>query len=42
MTPQSLDDLAGDFVLGTLSAARRSEVEQQLAGDAVLRAAVLA
>ena len=40
MTPQSLDELARDFVLGTLSAARRSEVEQQLARNAVLRAAV--
>ena len=40
MTPQSRDELAGDYVLGTLSAARRSEVAQQLAGDAALRAAV--
>ena len=40
MSPQMLDELAGDYVLGTLSAARRSEVEQQLPSDAVLRAAV--
>ena len=40
MSPQMLDELAGDYVLGTLSAARRSEVEQQLPNDAVLRAAV--
>ena len=40
MTPQSLDELAGDYVLGTLSAARRRDVAQQLPGDATLRAAV--
>ena len=40
MNPQSLDELAGDYVLGTLSAARRAEVEQRLPNDAVLRAAV--
>ena len=40
MNPQSLDELAGDYVLGTLSAARRAEVEQRLPDDAVLRAAV--
>ena len=40
MNPQSLDELAGDYVLGTLSAARRAEVEQQLANDPVLRSAV--
>lgn len=38
--PQSLDELAGDYVLGTLSAARRAEVERQLTSDPVLRAAV--
>ena len=36
------DELASEYVLGTLSAARRSEVEQRLPGDAALRAAVLA
>jgi len=40
MSPQNLDELAGDYVLGTLSAARRSEVEQQWPNNAVLRAAV--
>lgn len=34
------DDLAGDYVLGTLSAAGRQHVEQRLPDDAVLRAAV--
>ena len=34
------DELAGDYVLGTLSAARRREVEQRLPFDADLRAAV--
>ena len=34
------DELAGDYVLGTLSAARRREVEQRLSFDADLRAAV--
>ena len=36
------NELAGEYVLGTLSAARRREVEQRLPGDAALRAAVLA
>ena len=36
------DELASEYVLGTLSAARRREVEQRLPGDAALRAAVLA
>ena len=35
-----IDELAGDYVLGTLSAARRREVEQRLPFDADLRAAV--
>ena len=34
------DELAGDYVLGTLSAARRREVEQRVPFDADLRAAV--
>lgn len=34
------DALAGDYVLGTLAAARRRDVEQRLSGDAALRAAV--
>ena len=33
-------DLAGEYVLGTLSAARRREVAQRLQSDAALRAAV--
>ena len=41
MNPQhEVDELAGEYVLGTLSAARRRDVEQRLAGDAGLRAAV--
>ena len=35
-----MDELAGDYVLGTLSATRRREVEQRLPFDADLRAAV--
>ena len=35
-----MDELAGDYVLGTLSATRRFEVEQRLPFDADLRAAV--
>ena len=38
--PQDSQDLAAEYVLGTLSAARRREVEQRLAHDADLRAAV--
>ena len=34
------EELAGEYVLGTLSAARRREVEQRLPFDADLRAAV--
>ena len=40
MNPQKLDELAGEYVLGTLSAGGRREVEQRLPGDADLRAAV--
>ncbi|WP_029526242.1 anti-sigma factor [Polaromonas glacialis] len=41
MSPLDRDELAGEYVLGTLSAARRREVEQRLPGDAELREAVL-
>ena len=40
--PDNIDELAAEYVLGTLSAARRREVEQRLPGDAALRAAVRA
>lgn len=40
MNPLDRDELAGEYVLGTLSAARRREVEQRLPGDAALREAV--
>ena len=36
----AIQDLAGEYVLGTLSAARRLEVEQRLPDDAALRTAV--
>lgn len=39
--PEDIDELAGEYVLGTLSAARRREVEQRLLGNAELREAVL-
>ncbi|MDF0732742.1 anti-sigma factor [Pseudomonas entomophila] len=38
--PGSLDELAGEYVLGTLSARHRAEVERRLPHDAALRAAV--
>ena len=41
MNPLDRDELAGEYVLGTLSAARRREVEQRLPGDTDLRKAVL-
>jgi anti-sigma-K factor RskA len=41
MNPLERDELAGEYVLGTLSAARRREVEQRLPADAELREAVL-
>ena len=41
MSPQQdIPDLAAEYVLGTLSAARRREVEQRLEHDAALQAAV--
>ena len=39
-TPDELDELASEYVLGTLSAERRSAVQQRLHDDAGLRAAV--
>lgn len=39
---ENTQDLAGEYVLGTLSAARRQDVEQRVADDAVLRSAVQA
>lgn len=39
-TTHDYDDLAGQYVLGTLPRARRLEVDAALAGDASLRAAV--
>lgn len=36
----SLDELASEYVLGTLPAEQRAEVQQRLAHDAALRAAV--
>ena len=38
--PEDIDQLAGEFVLGTLSFARRVEVEQRMAAEAPLRVAV--
>ena len=40
MNPQMLDELAGEYVLGTLSAGQRRDVEERLPRDADLRAAV--
>ncbi|WP_241133873.1 anti-sigma factor [Achromobacter insuavis] len=39
-TPDGLDELAGEYVLGTLPGARRRDVEARLPHDAALRAAV--
>ena len=39
-TPQELDELASEYVLGTLAAERRIEVQQRLPNDARLRAAI--
>jgi anti-sigma-K factor RskA len=39
-SPEEIDQLAGDYVLGTLPSARRREVEQRMAVEATLRAAV--
>jgi anti-sigma-K factor RskA len=38
--PEDIDQLAGEYVLGTLPYARRLEVEQRLVGDARLQTAV--
>lgn len=38
--PEDIDQLAGEYVLGTLPYAQRQQVEQRLATDAPLRAAV--
>jgi len=38
--PDDIETLAGEYVLGTLPYARRQEVEQRLATDSALRAAV--
>ena len=40
MNPLELDELAGEYVLGTLSAAQRRDVEQRLPGDTDLLEAV--
>ena len=39
-SPESRNEVASEYVLGTLSAARRREVEQRLPHDALLRSAV--
>lgn len=39
-TPQELDELASEYVLGTLAAERRIEVQQRLPNDARLRSAI--
>lgn len=39
-TPDDLHQLAGEYVLGTLSAERRRKVEEELAGNAELQSAV--
>jgi anti-sigma-K factor RskA len=39
-TPEQLQQLAGEYVLGTLPASARREVEQRLAREPLLRAAV--
>ena len=39
-SPDNLNELAGEYVLGTLSAARRRDVNARLPHDAALRAAV--
>lgn len=39
-TPEGIDELAGEYVLGTLPGARRRELEIRLPHDAALRAAV--
>ncbi|CAI8892505.1 Anti-sigma-K factor RskA [Pseudomonas sp. IT-P12] len=39
-TPEERDELAGEYVLGTLSPERRTEVQQRLRDDSALRTAV--
>ncbi len=39
-TPEGIDELAGEYVLGTLPEKRRREIESRLPNDAALRAAV--
>ena len=39
-TPEELDELASEYVLGTLPAQRRTEVQQRLQNDAELRTTV--
>jgi anti-sigma-K factor RskA len=39
-TPEALDELASEYVLGTLSAERRIEVQQRLHSDIGLRSAI--
>ncbi|MFD4841205.1 anti-sigma factor domain-containing protein [Achromobacter sp. NPDC058515] len=39
-SPDGLDELAGEYVLGTLTAAQRRDVQARLAHDAALQAAV--
>mgnify|MGYP007003618623 FL=1 len=39
-SPDSLDELAGEYVLGTLSAQARRDVQARLPHDAALRTAI--
>ena len=39
-TPEALDELASEYVLGTLSAEQRAEVQQRLRSDVGLRSAI--
>lgn len=39
-TPEALQQLAADYVLGTLDASRRADVQQRLPHDPALREAV--
>ena len=40
-TPEGLDELAGEYVLGTLSGARRRDVDARLPHDAALRLSLI-